>query len=321
MRSHAGVNSYVMANQRIIRDAVYVDSPLESLDICILGESEAQVELRIYDETIWEGKIKGQQSFREQLKDMNDVELTVRIVDINDERLYRLYLGTQPLIRHRDIDQLAFELFFRPLNEGADPQFDRFKAEVKRLDLVPLEELYMNSLYDYALGFSLAKNGKPQRGHFESALYGLSRFRTDFAVAGQRVLALRMNCFGLLSDCTPTSRFFMAAIFFCNPFNVDHEARTVNIFDSEYGVYVDSLTLSFLDAINAYYAAEPKIFNDILKGLWSRVADYETNSHVKISILGARYWRRLGDKNRARDNYDKLLNDPDFAKEARDFLT
>lgn len=320
VHEHAGVGSYVMANRRIVRDAAYLDKCLNSLEIYVYGDSEAQAEVAIGDKTIWLGKVRGRRAFGNQFETITNEELVVRVASVNGQRFHRLYLGTQPLVRHQDIDRLAFNTLFQPLHENSEPDFDEYDSEIKKLMPTPLEELYKNSLYDYALGFALERSNKPQKGHFESALYGLTRFRTDFAVAGQRVLALRMNCFGLLADCTPTSRFFMAAVFLCRPYDAVPARQMVTTFESEYGVYVDSLALGFLDVIQAYYSADPAIFGNMLSALWARVENHDTNSHAKISLLGARYWRRIGDSSRAREEYQMLLNDPDFAAEARDFL-
>ncbi len=320
MYSHAGVSSYLIANNQIIRDVAYANKPLESLDICTLGQETARVELRINSELFWVDDIKGQYSFGDQFKNLRDGELVFKIVDFNGERLHRIYVGTQPLIRHSEIDQLAFKFLFLPLDMNSDPDYEQYRREASNLNLEPLEELYVNSFYDYALGYRILQCNRLQEGHLESALYGLSRFRTNFAVAGQRILALRMNCFNILRNCKSTSRFFLASLFFCQPFNTHHQITAVELIESEYGIYVDPLTINFLEAISAYYSASKEIFFGILTKLYDGVADHDTNNHAKLFILEARYWRRLGETKKARDNYEKLLTDPDLCHEARGFL-
>lgn len=321
MYSHAGVSSYVLANNQIVRDVAYMDKCLESLDICTLGQEPAEVEVSVSGDIYWVGDVKGQYSFGDQFRKLTDGELVVRIVDFNGKRLHRLYIGSPPVLRCPEIDRFAFEYLFRPLDRGCDPEYDRYMSRVAELDPTPPEELYRNALYDFATGYRLVQCDKSQRGHLESALYGLSRFKTKFAVTGKRILALRMNCFGLLSDCEPTSRFFLASLLFGQPFYSREEVYSATILDSEYGVYIDAITEKLLDAVSAYYAEDTAIFQRMLKDLWEIVPGYDTNSHVKILLLTARHWRRAGDTNEARANYAKLINDPDFGREAQGFLS
>lgn len=321
MYSHAGVSSYVIANNQIVRDVAYMDKRLESLDICSLGPEPAEVEVSVSGDKKWVGDIKGQYSFGDQFSELADGELEVRIIDFNGKRFHRLYIGSPPVLRYREIDRFAFESLFRPLDRGCDPEYDRYMSRVAELNPTPPEELYRNALHDFATGYRLVQCGKSQGGHLESALYGLSRFKTNFAVTGKRILALRMNCFGLLSDCEPTSRFFLASLLFGQPLDSRKEVYSAEILDSEYGVYIDAITEKLLDAVSAYYAADTAIFQRMVKDLWEIVPEYDTNSHVKILLLTARHWRRAGDTNEARANYAKLINDPDFGCEAQEFLS
>jgi uncharacterized C2H2 Zn-finger protein len=323
IRRHANRHVYIRAGHKIIRNFyLFTESP-ETLKVILVGIDEAKIiieqaalppkELNFFKE------IDLLPQFKEDLS--GEVRLKVEFSGGSHE--FTIYIGKMIDFNWEDIDKAALKYLFVPLDRNKEPDLTGFSGFFLTPSTGTMEYYYASGLYDYALGFHMKKAELDAKEHFENALGLLSPFKTSFAITACRVLAVRMNCFKLLQDCTVFSRFTVANLFFNKP-----EARFVSKSESiklgwspqEYGVYIDEFTETLLAALNAYYSEDYNILDELCRQLDSVLATQDKNNRDKLLLLQARIAKKKNNEKVARDFYQMLRYHPDFKDEAREYL-
>jgi len=326
--AHANQHVYVKANGSIIYGATYIEKSLNDLQIGLISDVPINVTILIDDHKKFEFFIDKNKSPFSCPIDTLIGNILIKIRSSRIEKDLLLYCGKIPELNNKEIDEDAFDLLFQRLHKGQRPDLEKFKQLHMALGSDYLERRYSTAFFSYALAFDLVGQGKQGKDHFESALNDLRIFATPFAISAQRVLAFRMNFFGLLQNCCSPSRFVLANSFFNekeNRYNLKsrselHELRGVG---SEYGVFIDEFASHFLDALSAYYSNNWEIF-DIFEHKLDRLIQAENtaapdrNNMDKIALLKARTAIKKNNISQAKDWYYQIYTHPIFSSEAKE---
>ena len=234
-------------------------------------------------------------------------------------------MGKQDEFDSSIVDQAAVQHLFYALDNRQKPDYITYK---KALGLPAWDGpfgRYANVLYEYCLGFELLLARRPEdaRPHLESAFYQSRAFFTPFAVTITRLLALRMNFFGVLSHLNTTSLFTDAHYFFNNEktwFSLQNNPLALDSSLKDYGVFIDSFTVLYLNALADYYRQDELALIKKIHKL-EEVSSYETPSNCsKILLLKARTALRQKEFSDARLYYEQLELDYQFSTEAQEMI-
>jgi hypothetical protein len=132
-----------------------------------------------------------------------------------------------------------------------------------------------------------------------------------------------MNCFKLLQACSFPSKFAVVNLFFNNPvtrFKVEMCSDKLTKDTQEYGVYIDEFTEIFLQALNAYYAEDFFVLEELCDFLSRLLTEQDRNNQDKLAILRARTAKKREDEKKAQNFYQMLRYHPDFGQEAEEML-
>ncbi len=319
---HTSTHVYMRSDSRIIRDLEFFDEKPQELTVILRGANAARVVVRYGEAQIFEASFSGEIILSSALALVESGQITVRIIPEGGEpREFVLFIGEFPVLQHADIDRQAFSLLFHQLNKNAAPLWDDYCVPLLSGIGRELDRRYASGLFEYALGFYLRQQGHESKTHFEDALGLLQPFNTPFSQTAKRVLAFRMNCFGLLRDCSPASRFGIANLFFNQPSSrFTHGIVAAKWGTSEYGVYINHFTEGFLDALNSYYADDYTILEELMKKLDQELDVRDRNDYDKLILLRARAAHKKMDNSAAARFYGELMNHPVFEHEAKEFL-
>jgi len=324
MDKHANRYTYILADGKIIRDSLYMEKSMTSLVAHLINIPSAKIRIEATGLIPVEMDFSEEISIMEHVRTFHTGEINIAIHTPGGTRQYSIYCGTLPEIRIEEIDRASSDHLFYPLNENREPNWSLFKKSFSIPDQHQLERQYADGLYEYAVGIHMVRTGQDGKDRLESALGHLVPFRTPYAVTIQRVLALRMNLFGLLRTCTSPSRFAAA-----NDFFNDQEMRlyrkqindsSVGFQEYGYAVYIDPFSEMFIDAINAYYNEDYGLLKDLCGRLDSLCYGTDRNNRDKLLLLRARTSLKRSDIAAAQSFYELLTDNPDFKKEAREIL-
>jgi len=321
---HANKHAYIRANGVILQDVAHIKGFLDELQVQIIGEEPVNVSISINGFLVKEFLITNDTSLLTYLKDQSPgiVEISLAVNCKKDH--FILYFGDVLEFENSKVDTDAFNLLFYKLDRGHDPEFEKFQC----LHMLPhvnvFEKRYASGLFSYALAFSLTRNGKSGKTHFEDSLHDLCPFATPFAVSAQRVLALRMNFFEMLIACNYSSKFAVANYFFNNKkyrFNLP-AAHIVGNTIMDYGIFIDDYSTLYLEALNAYYNDDWNIF-EIYKNKLTDIQQLnvsggsDRNNDDKLFLLKARAAIKKKDTHDAKNWYYQLIAHPSFSNEAK----
>ncbi|MFI5253471.1 MAG: hypothetical protein ACHQQQ_13685 [Bacteroidota bacterium] len=316
---HANQHCYLSVNDQIVRDIIVINCPIYKVELILLGAENANVILRNNDH-IQSYKFAKRKSLLNDFKQIKDGEIVISVEYGGGKKEFRIYMGAQPQFNSADIDTAANKYLFSRLDHNHDPSFASFQKYTHGGTI--LENKYAQGFYDYALAFQMAQKDhyRDAKDHFENALGSLLNFRTKFSLTASRVLALHMNCFGLLSDCKLPSRFAIANKFF-NDYQTDYKTGSYSYQKTmEYGVYIDDFTDGFLGLLNAFYEKDIPIIDQILTTLYRMPLSQDQNNNDKLSVVSARLAILKHKPDEAKDHYLKLRFHPEFGTEAEQNL-
>ncbi len=328
IEKHANQHVYVKADNKVINDVFFVEGSLSSLDVVILGNQVGKVKMNVGDAHYEAQNISGTKSLMKHLKGFKNGVISIFISVLSTSKEYTIYCNEQPEFTSEDLDRSALEYLFIPLAQGKAPDFSYFNSHYITKVNNKLERRYAAGLHDYSLAFFMALNKENAKEYFESALSNLLIFNTNFAMTARRILALRMNSFRLLYKCRINSRFYLANQFF-NVTESRYEIASVSSFNdkfgekidlTEYGVFIDEFTETFLSALNAYYNNDFNILAGLTEQLNKMILPDERNNQDKLFLLHARIARKIGKITEAKEYYQNLIYNPLFADEAEELL-
>jgi tetratricopeptide (TPR) repeat protein len=235
---------------------------------------------------------------------------------------FTLYCRSLPEFRQDDIDRTIWNLQQLFHQDSACPDLKRWRESCGVAGKSStLEDRYVNGFFEYTLGFALEKGGdsKAAKEHFEDAFGYLLPFRTLLGEQAQCVLALKMNCFGVLERCAVDSLFAPARAFFTRYPATWRQPKKWPARDS-FGVYADEFTIRLAHVVAAFFSEDEDLFWQGIEALKFHPAGKEKNNFDKLLLLQARACVRRRDRGRAKDFYRLLRYDPQFGVEAEEFL-
>jgi hypothetical protein len=185
-----------------------------------------------------------------------------------------------------------------------------------------LENRYLNGFFEYVLAFHLEMKGQTRQAkqHFEDSFGFLLPFRTPLSHSAQCVLGLRMNCFGVLARVPRKSIVSASDIFFNRPFPSQWVRLTPAEVGSPFMTYADDFTIRLVHVIADFYDGHPSPCGAALEALEFHPSGKEKNNEDKLSLLRARFQRRVGSVSQARATYEMLQYHPLFGTEAEEYL-
>ena len=324
MDKHANRYAYLLADGKIIRDSLYTEKIVASLVAHLINVSRAKIRIEATGLAPVEMDFSEEISIMEHLPNFHTGEINIAIHLPGGFRQYSIYCGLLPEIGIEEIDRASSDCLFYPLNENNEPDWPLFQKTFLVPERHRLERQYAAGLYEYAVGIHMVRMGRDAKDRLESALGSLASFRTPYAVTIQRILALRMNLFGLLRTCTPPSRF-AAANYFFNHQEMRLSRKQTNdtakeFHDYGYAVYIDPFTEMFIDALHAYYNEDYGLLNDLCGKLDSLCHGPDRNNRDKLNLLRARTYLKRNDITAAQSLYQMLIDNPNFKREAREEL-
>lgn len=325
--SHANRYVYLSVNGQVIRDAVYTDNKITSIVAHLIGIQRAQIKIEASDIAPIVKDFRGAFSVMEHLHGFQEGVINITVNIPGGFREYCVYCRKLPEVGTEEIDRASSELLFYPLNENKQPVWNTFQNKYIDLARNKLEQKYAEGLFEYAAGAHAVRKGHYDdgRNRLESALGYLLSFRTAHALTIQRILALRMNLFGLLRLCTPPSKFASANDFF-NDREMRLSRKQVHVESLDglqeyrYAIYIDQFTKMFLDALNAYYNEDYALLDEFCGQLNLILREKDRNNSDKLLLLCARTCLKKSNKTSAVSIYQMLIDNPDFKQEAREVL-
>lgn len=238
-------------------------------------------------------------------------------------REYHIAIGDAPEFRSAALIPLASRLQ-EDLDQGRTPDWLGYQSYTEALSINDFEKRFIDGFYEYSLGFDMEKRGRwtHSASHLERALHLLAPFSIPMAITAKRILGVRLNCFSVLRRCEPPSRFHLARQFFLD--RIDSlEMRG----ESEAGgqtsigtVYCDGFTERLLAMLKAFFARD---FHNVLgpcEQLRLEPAAEDRNNADKLALLAARTCKLQGDRDAARRYYARIQDNPDFGREAVDYI-
>ena len=324
MDKHANRYAYLLVDGKIVRDAIYTDSRISSLIAHLINIPRAKIKIEASGLAPVEMDFSEEISIMEYLRNFQTGEINIAIHLPGSVRQYSIYCGTLPEIGIEEIDRASSDYLYYPLNENKEPNWSLFQKSFSSPERHRLERQYADGLYEYAVGVHMVQIGQDGKDRLESALGNLSPFRTPYAVTIQRVLALRMNLFGLLQTCMYPSRFAAANDFFnLREMRLSRKPTIHNdkgFHDYGYAVYIDPFTEMFIDALHAYYNKDYRLLDDLCNKLDSLCHGPDRNNRDKLFLLRARTCLKRNDIAAAQSFYQRLIENPDFKRETREAL-
>lgn len=259
------------------------------------------------------------------LKEINRGEVCIKLTSSRRSLKHHIYVGQQNEFDSALVDQAAVQYLFYALDNRQKPDYITYKKVLGEPDWNGPFGRYTNVLYEYCLGFELLLAQRPEdaRPHLESAFYQSRAFSTPFAVTITRLLALRMNFFGVLSHLNITSLFTDAHYFFNDEntqFSLQNHPLALDSSLKDYGVFIDGFTVLYLNALADYYRHDELALLKKIHKL-EEASSYETPSNCsKILLLKARTALRQKEFSDARLYYEQLELDYQFSAEAQEMI-
>ena len=240
------------------------------------------------------------------------------------EHTYQIAIGEFPLFRIDSLSELVARLQI-DLARGECPDWNRYRSDSEALSPNVFEKRFLDGFEEYSLGFDMEKRGRRDHfaSHLESALSLLEPFGTGMAITAKRVLGVRLNCFSVLRQCKPSSRFHLARLFFLGDSEASEKLSHFSVTEPNTAdaVYCDGLTERFLAILKAFYS---KDFHNVIgpcQQLRHEPAAQDRNNSDKLDLLMARASQLSGDRDAARLYYNRVQDHPDFAKEAAAYIS
>jgi hypothetical protein len=319
LRTHANSHIYVRLNGIIAPDISYIQFSPKEFTVVVLGGGESSVHIKTStnDNTI---EFVDSVSLLSLIKDIQPDQVQLNIYHAHGKKEYNLYIGNVPDFDSSGIDKGAFDILFSKMNKQQKVNYESFSSKYIQTRIDYISNRYAIGFHDYTLAFDMLRQGKNAKVHLESAFSNISIFTTRMATTAKRVLALKMNSFGLLTQCVVPSRFAVANWFF-NDISIQYSSGKVagKQEQGEYGVYIDSFTERFLEALEAFRQEDFSLLDSIISDLDHTVSKEDRNDFDKLTLLKARFYIKLGMYDKAKREYENLIDNPDFEKEARGF--
>jgi hypothetical protein len=321
---HGPQHVYLRVNGNVIRDVAWAEHGIRTASVILLGHAGAHVAVRTGTAASQTLVATSDQSLTNCWPRDFEGEIHIDVVPHDGkQRSFLLYSRTLPDFRQDELDRQLWKLLQEFCGQPVFPDLKTWHSlRQGAASSSELGQRYINGFFEYAAGFALERRGDTgaAKEHLEDAFGYLLPFRTLLAEQALCVLGLKMNCFGILERCEPTSPFAPAQAFFAQ--NATHwEPHRPSPNRDSLGVYIDEFTCRLLHVVRAFYESDHTAFWQGIAALQFHPAGREKNNVDKLQLLQARACARNGDRARAKDCYALLRYDPQFGAEAEEFLT
>jgi tetratricopeptide (TPR) repeat protein len=319
---HGPQHVYLRVDGSIVREFAWAERAIESISVVLLGHLNARVHIHAGPtntnlEAISETRLE------EYVPRNFEGELQIEICPKEGKtHKFTLYCRSLPEFRQDDLDRTIWDLQQAFHQNSACPDLRRWRESCGVAGKSStLEDRYVNGFYEYTLGFALEKGGdsKAAKEHFEDAFGCLLPFRTVLGEQAQCVLALKMNCFGVLERCADDSLFAPAHTFFMLYPKTWKRPKKWPARDS-FGVYADRFTTRLPHVIASFYSEDDNGFWQGVEALKFHPAARDKNNFDKLQLLQARAYVGRRERAKAKDFYRLLRYNPQFGVEAEEFL-
>ncbi len=319
---HGPQHVYIRVNGGIAREVAWAERGIRSIDIALLGYSDARVEIAAGD-THKSFTAETGRSLLEEIPPGFEGELRIDVLPQGGRhRSFIIYCRSLPEFRQDDLDRRIWDLQQEFMRSGTPPDLKAWRENCGVAgNSSTLEDRYVNGFFEYTMGFSLEKRGdtKATKEHFEDAFGYLLPFRTLLAEQAQCILALKMNCFAVLERCSNESLFSPTRVFFLHYPKLWKEPKNWPAKDS-FGLVADDFTLRLVRVVAMFYGTGDAEFWQGIEALKFHPAASERNNCDKLHLIEARASVNKGHPKRAREFYRFLRYNPYFGLEAEEFL-
>jgi len=253
---------YLRVNGNVVRDVAWAEHGIRTASVVLLGHAAAHIAVRtgITSQTLVAASGLSLMDYWPQDFE-GEIHIDVHPHD-GKQRSFVLYSRTLPDFRQEELDRRLWDLLQEFCSQPAFPDLKTWHSLPQgAADSSELGQRSVNGFFEYAAGFALERRGNTgtAKEHLEDAFGYLLPFRTLLAEQALCVLGLKMNCFGILERCEPTSPFAPARAFFVqNATRWEPHQQSPN--RDSVGVYIDEFTLRLLEVVRAFYDSDHTAF-------------------------------------------------------------
>jgi hypothetical protein len=260
--------------------------------------------------------------------DLSDIygEIVVKLGTGINQTTYKINVLSEETLRYDKLDQLFLNM---QESYNYDPQhfvWSKFRSEIAEVAMNQPELIYLNALYDYL--YSTHQEIHDHSYHsdklIEIAYANLAPYSSLLALTVRTIIAFRLNWFSILKNRHKASFFSKISLFFT--LTLDELLKAENEYTgtsikltSQRGILIDDFHMEYFGAILFFFQMDMKNLQNSLETLKSLYCENPNPlKKVKVELLSGRYYRLIGDEERAIKEYGSLSNHELFEVEVRE---
>jgi len=319
---HSGKHIYLIINGKVIRDMSYVSEEIDSCELRLTGFNKATVTIQT-DDVVEIPDVRNEGSLDSYIPESFEGEILISVgASEYFKKEFRILYRKSPRFRQALMDQEVSNLQLCLENEGAICSPEKWRDElIIYFDSNYFERRYIDAFMEYSLGMKLYMQDKKalSKERLESAYGLLEPFSSEMAQMARCILGVKMNCFSPLKRCKACSPFSVTKAFFIDGCLTWHRPDCI-IPDTGRFVFADNFTTLFIKCVETYYSGTDEQFLESIDSLRSHPGYCEASNEDKVRLLAARFWKKKGETEKAREEYLNLRYHYLFKKEAEEAL-